>query len=380
MKSYAKSNAVLYHATSFKSASQILRTGSLLCQPIVANELSRHVRSGLGVKGWWASLARSLSSSYIVRLAKDRSENNVILMVDTSRIKGSFTLAPFNYYYGSRIGSEYEERLISATERLDIRNAVVGVIFVADELDGKLIARAPKKFLKQIRCKMYYVKRSSPEVMYKVRPQLSVHDENLSVHDENFHQDHSSGGVVKWTADKAALAKMELSDLVSMGVQCRDIYYSGLKSLHYSYKEVYRFIQAEAIRTRTSPQKVVWKYLVAVMPEIVSRVYEIEDDFSESYQQDLRRLDVAKIRYKSRIFNTIAGLLDIIDTDVLGLRTPGKLVAQREFLWFAKDLYLRTDWAYKDSDFRTVLNFLDTADIDSELKSRLVAAVKEKQE
>lgn len=380
MKSYAKSDAVLYHATSFKSAYQILRTGSLLCQPIVANELSRHVRSGLGIKGWWASLARSLSSSYIVRRAKDRSENNVILMVDTSRIKGSFTLAPFNYYYGSRVDSEYEERLISATERLDIRNAVVGVIFVADELDGKFIARAPKKFLKQIRCKMYYVKRSFPEVMYKVRPQLSVHDENFHQDHSSGHQDHSSGGVVKWTADKAALAKMELSDLVSMGVQCRDIYYSGLKSLHYSYKEVYRFIQSEAIRTRTSPQKVVWKYLVAVMPEIVSRAYEIEKNFLESYQQDLRRLDVAKIRYKSRIFNTIAGLLDIVDTDVLGLRTPGKLVAQREFLWFAKDLYLRTDWAYKDSDFRTVLNFLDTADIDSELKSRLVAVVEEKLE
>ena len=157
MKSLAKKQSVYYHATSLDNAYNIILSGKLHCAPIHKTEIAVHERAGIRTSGWYVSLARSLSSYFI----RDFSTDKCVLMIDVAHIKGRFRLAPVNHMVhkgASRKLSEYEERIISSSDKLDVSKAVVGCIFRAENATVSI----PKSLFAVIEnFALYYVKQRS---------------------------------------------------------------------------------------------------------------------------------------------------------------------------------------------------------------------------
>ena len=146
MKSTAKKQTVYYHITQFGNAANILKTGKLRGGIIAGHERESHRDARIQTRGYYVSLARSLSSSYIESRLKAGAPNIFcVLMIDTAKIKSRFRIVPINYANIDRDESEYEERLISDTEDIDVSNAVVGIVLRATGAKGTLV-KIPRRF------------------------------------------------------------------------------------------------------------------------------------------------------------------------------------------------------------------------------------------
>ena len=160
MKSTAKKQTVYYHVTQFGNAANIMKTGLLKGSQISSSERRAHLKAGIVSRGYYASLARSLASSYIMGYMQRGGETFCVLMIDTDRIRGRFKLEPINYGY-TRKNSEYEERLVFDSKALDVSNAVVGIVLrAAPDYDNpsKQVVRIPRKFFPFIAGKeLFYV-------------------------------------------------------------------------------------------------------------------------------------------------------------------------------------------------------------------------------
>ena len=168
MKSTAKKQTVYYHVTSLDNAYNIILSGKLRCAPINRTEIAVHVRAGIRTSGWYVSLARSLSSYYIRGFSTDQC----VLMIDVEHIGGRFRLAPVNHmvYKGaSRKLSEYEERIISSSDTLDVSKAVVGCIFCAENATVSI----PKSLFAVIEnIALYYVKPPLGVIPYPLKSDM----------------------------------------------------------------------------------------------------------------------------------------------------------------------------------------------------------------
>jgi len=86
MKSTAKKQTVYYHVTQFGDAANIMKTGKMRGGIIASEERKTHLRAGLSSRGYYVSLARSLSSRYVASNMAKTGGRCCVLMIDTDRI------------------------------------------------------------------------------------------------------------------------------------------------------------------------------------------------------------------------------------------------------------------------------------------------------
>ena len=263
MKSTAKKQTVYYHTTQFGNAANIMKTGLLKGSQISFKERRVHLNAGIVSRGYYASLARSLVSEYIVDNMKRGGETFCVLMIDTERIRGRFKLEPIDFYgnytYKTREQSEYEERLIFDSKALDVSNAIVGIVLLAApdyDNPSQQVVRIPRKFFPFIAGKeLFYVTAKN----FVKRPlNLKVKSGNVTLSEA---MQYISNG--RDTTKNFRVLTTPLKDVASLPAKdlAKYVLHSFVmvdnpSSSEYHNQKVYDHINQIALRNKTQPEMV----------------------------------------------------------------------------------------------------------------------------
>ena len=256
MKSTAKKQSVYYHITQFGNAAHILKTGKLRGGIIAGYERESHREARIQTRGYYISLARSLSSSYIESRLKVGAPNIFcVLMIDTEKIKSRFRMVPINYANIDRGESEYEERLIFDTEDIDVSNAVVGIVLRATGLKGSLV-KIPRRFFPFTRGRdLFYVTGRNPTTKRPLTlKKLELAKKPLEAVTSRPPKKTSlynfSTAMLTTPIDKVKM--LPLTTLALYVWHCSHI--NSMRSDAYNDKSVYDFIIKQAIRRKVDPE------------------------------------------------------------------------------------------------------------------------------
>ena len=259
MKSTAKKQTVYYHVTQFGNAAHILKTGKLRGGIIAGHERESHREARIPTRGYYVSLARSLSSSYIESRLKVGAPNIFcVLMIDTEKIKSRFRLVPINYANIERGESEYEERLISDTEDIDVSNAVVGIVLRATGAKDNLV-KIPRRFFPFTRGRdLFYVTGRNPTAKRPLTlKKLDLTKKPLeavtSRPPKNTNGFHNFPTAMLTTP----IDKVKMLPLTTLALYVWNCSYIHSKSDAYKDKPVYDFIIKQAIRRKVEPEVII---------------------------------------------------------------------------------------------------------------------------
>ena len=257
MKSTAKKQTVYYHVTQFGDAANIMKTGKMRGGMISSDERKAHLRAGVSTRGYYISLARSLSSHYVAHNMR-RSESFCVLMIDTDKIHGRFRLAPVNYANFKREYSEYEERLISDTELIDVSNAVVGIVLLARMESKKYIVRIPRKFFPFCKGReLFYVTLKNIAAKRPLNLKIAAGYTTLTETRRYVAPSkisHRMFGVLTTPLDN--VPELPPSDLVNYARLCVNML-SDTDSQVYQDKQVYDYVASLAVRKKVQPEVVI---------------------------------------------------------------------------------------------------------------------------
>ena len=298
MKSTAKKQTVYYHVTQFGDAANIMKTGQMRGGMISAGERKTHLRAGLSTRGYYISLARSLASSYVANNMQ-RSASFCVLMIDTDKIHGRFRLAPVNYSNFKREYSEYEERLISDTEFIDVSKAVVGIVLLArkEYKYSEYIVRIPRKFFPFCKGReLFYVTYNNITAKRPLNLKIAAGYTTLTETKRYVAPSkisHSQFGVLTTPLDN--VPELPPVDLVNYARMCLDML-SDIYSQAYQNKQVYDYVASLAVRKKVQPEVVIRSMLdvsrVALKKRANSIFKEYVVDFADAVKK-ARRLQNA---------------------------------------------------------------------------------------
>ena len=324
MKSTAKKQSVYYHITQFGDAASIMKTGKLRGSMILSKEDETHIRAGISTRGWYVSLARSLSSFYIASSLRRAEGNLVVLMIDTNKIVGRFKIRPVNFGgEDSRHTSEYEERIVSDTEYLDVRHAVVGLVFLADTSDSGSVVRIPRKFFSFLRGReLFYVTRKN--VFVKRKLDLNVVSSPVRLTDAqrkhpSREQRNSSYRVLLTKAED--VAHLSDRDLLRYVAYCIEMTYD-VYAVPYSDSSVYAMITSEAVRRKVHPWVVMSNMLDVGKTELIARTPKIVARYVRSFSYAVAKalkLDRAELPFEKVLVE-----LRLLEGAFRSLRLPGQ--------------------------------------------------------
>ena len=281
MKSTAKKQTVYYHATSLDNAYNIILSGKLHCAPIHKTEIAVHERAGIRTSGWYVSLARSLSSYFI----RDFSTDKCVLLIDVAHIKGRFRLAPVNHMVhkgASRKLSEYEERIISSSDTLDVSTAVVGCIF-RTEKDNKTVSIPKSLFAVIENFALYYVKHRSvvPYPLNSDMRSVSPYDVYPNMRGTNWKNTRD----YYFLAGSAAEARF--SDVLRLCDSMLKIDQERLA--HPDYSEViYYYVNERALQSKASPLDVIRELAAKWFQHLLDRVSSFCNTIRSRFVSDVR--------------------------------------------------------------------------------------------
>ena len=281
MKSTAKKQTVYYHVTQFGNAANILKTGKLRGGIIAGYERESHREARIQTRGYYVSLARSLSSRYIESRLKVGAPNIFcVLMIDTEKIKSRFRMVPINYANIDRGDSEYEERLISDTEDIDVSNAVVGIVLRATGLKGSLV-KIPRRFFPFTRGRdLFYVTGRNPTTkrpltLKKLELAKKPLEAVTSRPPKNTGVYNFPTAMLTTPIDKVKM--LPLTTLALYVWHCS--YIHSKKSDAYEDKSVYDFIIKQAIRRKVEPEVIMNEMYEAGVAALERREGRVLKDF-----------------------------------------------------------------------------------------------------
>lgn len=285
MKSTAKKQSVYYHVTQFGDAATIMKTCKLRGSMILSKEDETHIRAGISTRGWYVSLARSLSSFYIASSLRRAEGSLVVLMIDTDKISGRFRLKPVNFGgEDSRQTSEYEERIVSDTEYLDVKHAIVGLVFLAEPSDTGNVVRIPRKFFPFLRGReLFYV--TQKNVYIKRKLDLNVVSSSVRLADTRrkplgVKQRTSKYNVLLTKAD--TVASLSDSELLRYVDYCIEMTYD-VYAAPYSNSSVYAMITTEAVHSKVHPWVVMRKMLDVGKAALMDRAAKLIARYVRSF-------------------------------------------------------------------------------------------------
>ena len=288
MKSTAKKQSIYYHVTQFGDAANIMKTGQMRGGLISSAERKVHLRAGLSTRGYYISLARSLSSHYIAYNMR-RSKSFCVLMIDTDKIHGRFRLAPVNYNF-DRAYSEYEERLISDTEYIDVSNAVVGIVLLAWLESKKYIVRIPRKFFPFCKGReLFYVTLKNITAKRPLNLKLAAGYTTLAETSHNVAPSkisHSRFGVLTTPLD--AVPELPPFDLVNYAQTC--VYMlTETDSQAYQNKQVYDYVASLAVRKKVQPEVVIRSMLDVSRAALEKRANSIFKEYVVDFADAVKK-------------------------------------------------------------------------------------------
>ena len=304
MKSTAKKQTVYYHVTSLDNAYNIILSGKLRCAPINRTEIAVHVRAGIRTSGWYVSLARSLSSYYIRGFSTDQC----VLMIDVEHIGGRFRLAPVNHmvYKGaSRKLSEYEERIISSSDTLDVSKAVVGCIFCAENATVSI----PKSLFAVIEnIALYYVKPPLGVIPYPLKSDMhkvSTLDVYPNMRDTDW----------KKTRDYGCLsgnAEANFSDVLRLCDSILQIDQARLAHSDYS-EAIYYYVNERALQLKTSPMDVIRELAAKWFQLLLGRVANFCNTIRSRFGSDVRKARANNTSLFSSLANDVGYVIEKLE-------------------------------------------------------------------
>lgn len=305
MKSTAKKQTVYYHVTQFGDAANIMKTGQMRGGMISSDERKTHLRAGVSSRGYYVSLARSLSSTYVSINMTKTGGCFCVLMIDTDRIHGRFKLAPVNYANFKRDNSEYEERLISDTEYIDVSNAIVGIVLLAEREHKEYVVRIPRRFFPFTRGRdLFYVTRKN--VVVKRPLNLKLASSTTTLTEANRYRLRKNNGdkfaVLTTSLDK--VPELPAFDLVNYAQTCVNMLFDT-DSQAYQNKQVYDYVASLAVRKKVQPEVVIRSMLDVSRAALEKRANSIFKeyvvDFADAVKK-ARRLQHADEAFSGKEF------------------------------------------------------------------------------
>ena len=305
MKSTAKKQTVYYHVTQFGDAANIMKTGQMRGGMISSDERKAHLRAGVSTRGYYISLARSLSSHYVAHNMR-RSESFCVLMIDTDKIHGRFRLAPVNYANFKREYSEYEERLISDTELIDVSNAVVGIVLLARMESKKYIVRIPRKFFPFCKGReLFYVTLKNIAAKRPLNLKIAAGYTTLTETRRYVAPSkisHRMFGVLTTPLDN--VPELPPSDLVNYARMCVNMLFDT-DSQVYQTKQVYDYVASLAVRKKVQPEVVIRSMLDVSRAALEKRADSIFKEYVVDFAgavKKARRLQHADEAFSGKAF------------------------------------------------------------------------------
>ena len=301
MKSTAKKQTVYYHVTQFGDAANIMKTGQMRGGMISSDERKTHLRAGVSTRGYYISLARSLSSHYVANNMR-RSESFCVLMIDTDKIHGRFRLAPINYANFEREYSEYEERLISDTEYIDVSNAVVGIVLLARMESKKYIVRIPRKFFPFCKGReLFYVTLKNIAAKRPLNLKIAAGYTTLTetkryVAPSKISQ--SRFGVLTTPLDN--VPELPPFDLVNYARLCVNMLFDT-DSQAYQNKQVYDYVASLAVRKKVQPEVVIRSMLDVSRAALKKRANSIFKEYVVDFADDVKK--ARRLQYADEAFS-----------------------------------------------------------------------------
>lgn len=280
MKSTSKKQSVYYHVTRFGDAAAIMKTGKMRGGRIASYEREAHLRAGVSSRGYYVSLARSLSSDYVAFNMTKTGGSFCVLMIDTDKIRGRFKLVPVNYANFKRENSEYEERLISDTEYIDVSNAVVGIVLLAEREYKEHVVRIPRRFFPFTQGRdLFYVTRKNVVVKRPLNLKLASSTTTLTEAKRYNAPPKISGAkfaVLTTSLDK--VPELPAFDLSRYVAWCDEMI-SSVDASVYQNAVVYNFVTGIAVRQRTQPVVVLRNMLEVSKNALIKRKNEIIESY-----------------------------------------------------------------------------------------------------
>ena len=314
MRSTAKKQTVYYHATSLDNAYNIILSGKLRCAPIHKTEIAVHERAGIRTSGWYVSLARSLSSYFI----RDFSTDKCVLLIDVAHIKGRFRLAPVNHMVhegASRKLSEYEERIISSSDTLDVSTAVVGCLFRTEE-DNKTVSIPKSLFAVIENFALYYVKQRSvvPYPLNSDMHSVSPYDVYPNMRGTNWRNTRD----YYFLAGNAAEARF--SDVLRL---CESILKIDQARLaHPDYSDViYYYVNDRALQSKSSPLDVIRELAAKWFQLLLGRVSSFCNTIRSRFGSDVRNAKTNKTCLFRSLANDVGYVIEKLALYVKDLKS-----------------------------------------------------------
>jgi hypothetical protein len=340
MKSTAKKQSIYYHVTQFGDAANIMKTGKLRGGRIASDERKAHLRAGVSSRGYYVSLARSLSSDYVSFNMTRGGGYFCVLMIDTDKIHGRFKLAPVNYANFKRENSEYEERLISDTEYIDVSDAIVGIVLLAEREYKEYVVRIPRRFFPFTRGRdLFYVTRKNVVVKRPLNVKLASSTTTLTEakrYSPPLKINGAKFAVLTTSLDK--VPELPAFDLSRYVAWCAEMISSD-DAAAYQNAAVYNFVTGIAVRQRTQPVVVLRNMLEVSQNALIKRKNEIIESYILDFALAAKR--ARRLQYSYESFSKKSGEVRII------ARVFAQLgVAQRAFAELY-DVYHRTELVVK---------------------------------
>lgn len=280
MQSTAKKQSIYYHVTQFGDAADIMKTGKMRGGRIASYERESHLRAGVSSRGYYVSLARSLSSEYVAFNMTKTGGRFCVLMIDTDKIRGRFKLFPVNYANFKRENSEYEERIISDTEYIDVSNAIVGIVLLAEREYKEYVVRIPRRFFPFTQGRdLFYVTRKNVVVKRPLNLKLASSTTTLTEAKRYSSTSKISGAkfaVLTTSLDK--VPELPAFDLSRYVAWCDEMI-SSVGAAAYQNVVVYNFVTGIAVRQRTQPLVVLRNMLEVSKNALIKRKNEIIESY-----------------------------------------------------------------------------------------------------
>jgi hypothetical protein len=311
MKSTAKKQSIYYHVTQFGDAANIMKTGKLRGGRIASDERKAHLRAGVSSRGYYVSLARSLSSDYVSFNMTRGGGCFCVLMIDTDKIHGRFKLAPVNYANFKRENSEYEERLISDTEYIDVSDAIVGIVLLAEREYKEYVVRIPRRFFPFTRGRdLFYVTRKNVVVKRPLNLKLASSTTTLTEakrYSPPLKINGAKFAVLTTSLDK--VPELPAFDLSRYVAWCAEMISSD-DAAAYQNAAVYNFVTGIAVRQRTQPVVVLRNMLEVSQNALIKRKNEIIESYILDFALAAKR--ARRLQYSYESFSKKSGEVRII--------------------------------------------------------------------
>jgi hypothetical protein len=260
------------------------------------------------------SLARSLSSYFI----RDFSTDKCVLLIDVAHIKGRFRLAPVNHMVhagASRKLSEYEERIISSSDTLDVSTAVVGCIF-RTEKDNKTVSIPKSLFAVIENFALYYVKQRSvvPYPLNSDMQSVSPDDVYPNMRATNWRNTRD----YYFLAGNAAEARF--SDVLRL---CESILKIDQARLaHPDYSDViYYYVNDRALQSKSSPLDVIRELAAKWFQLLLGRVSSFCNTIRSRFGSDVRNAKTNKTCLFRSLANDVGYVIEKLALYVKDLKS-----------------------------------------------------------